>query len=152
MNLFDQLTKMQNEFQKINTSFISSDPVHLLESIELEMTMNLVHLNTGKLGYAQLYDEKTAEFIVTSEGSKSYLFSKEQFEEEFLMLPKNAVNKLFNYEKGSPKFIVDGKQVFLYLEETSELSSNSLDIIKLEKHPVYYLVDLLSKICKNFCK
>ena len=144
MKNFERLTRMQNEFQKIATSFMPSDPVHLLDSIKLETTMNLVHVNTGKLGYAQLYDENTAEFIVTSEGSKSYLFSKEKFEEEFLELPKDAVKKFFNYETGSPKFVINENEVFLYLEETSELASNSLDLIPLDKN-----IDWISKNVGN---
>ena len=132
MNKFERLKKMQSEFHKVAANFISSDPLHFLDSVELEFTLNVVHLKTGKLGFVQLYDENTVEFIVTSEGSKSYLFSKEEFENEFYELPRNAVNELFKSDTNSPKFISKENKIFLYLEETSELASDSLEIISLE--------------------
>lgn len=142
MNKFERLKTMQGEFHKVAANFIPSDPLHFLDSVELEFTLNVVHLKTGKLGFVQLYDENTVEFIVTSEGSKSYLFSKEEFENEFCELPRNAVNELFKNDNSSPKFISKGNQIFLYLEETSEIAADSLETITLENE--------INWISKNF--
>ncbi|MBE6157716.1 MAG: transcription-repair coupling factor [Firmicutes bacterium] len=71
---------------------------------------------------------------------------------------KNSIELVFNKELVEK---IDVDEVFIMAFEVSPMfrfvsrGSNLiivLDIIKLDKHPVYYLVDLLSKICENFCK
>ena len=71
---------------------------------------------------------------------------------------KNSIELVFNKDLVEK---IDVDEVFIMAFEVSPMfrfvsrGSNLiivLDIIKLDKHPVYYLVDLLSKICENFCK
>ena len=80
------------------------------------------------------------------------------FSTENVRQTKNSIELVFNRDMVEK---MDVDEVFVMAYEVSPMfrfvsrGSNLiivLDIIKLEKHPVYYLVDLLSKMCDNFSK
>lgn len=99
-----------------------------LESIGLDFTLNVVDISSGKLGFVRTHSEEQVEFIVTSEDNQSYLVENNKFENQYLELPREILEK-HNF-KGSPKFLVDQihRIVGVFLEKDCQQGEDSLVI------------------------
>ena len=84
MNKIEKLkTKEMSLINELNNSK-EENSIKFTDSLDLFSSLNVINKENGKIGYARSYDNESVQFIVTSEGNREYIYSNEDFEENFI--------------------------------------------------------------------
>lgn len=99
MSNYEQLILRHKEFETIRKDLEPTNGA-LLDDIEIKYDFNVVDINTGQLGYAKPYHDSTDVcFIIPSQDFTEKRISREEFNQHFLELPKDLIEKIAPNER-----------------------------------------------------
>lgn len=130
MNKIEKLkTKEMLLIDELNNSK-EENSIKFTDSLDLFSSLNVINKENGKIGYVRSYDNKSIQFIVTSEGNREYIYSNEDFEENFIEIEDELLQFVdFNKEV---KFLVFNDSVYLVKETIKKDNIAELELISKE--------------------
>lgn len=130
MNKIEKLkTKEMLLIDELNNSK-EENSIKFTDSLDLFSSLNVINKENGKIGYARSYDNKSIQFIVTSEGNREYIYSNEDFEENFIEI-EDELLQFVDFTK-EVKFLVFNDSVYLVKETIKKDNIAELELISKE--------------------
>lgn len=130
MNKIEKLkTKEMSLIDELNNSK-EENSIKFTDSLDLFSSLNVINKENGKIGYARSYDNESVQFIVTSEGNREYIYSNEDFEENFIEI-EDELLQFVDFTK-EVKFLVFNDSVYLVKETIKKDNIAELELISKE--------------------
>lgn len=130
MNKVEKLKMKEMSFiDELNNSK-EENSIKFTDSLDLFSSLNVINKENGKIGYVRSYDNKSIQFIVTSEGNREYIYSNEEFEENFIEI-EDELLQFVDFTK-EVKFLVFNDSVYLVKKITQKDDTAELELISKE--------------------
>lgn len=127
MNKIEKLKMKEMSFiDELNNSK-EENSIKFTDSLDLFSSLNVINKENGKIGYVRSYDNKSIQFIVTSEGNREYIYANEEFEENFIEI-EDELLQFVNFTK-EVKFLVFNDSVYLVKKITQKDDTAELELI-----------------------